>query len=239
VTTIRETGPHPNPGAPRAKKGHRGIGMEGFIARWYARNTAKSRERFRETAAVVAGQVASAGRILEVAPGPGYLAIELARLGAYRIVGLDISHSFVEIARRNAMEAGVAVTFEQGNASRMPFEANSFDFIVCCAAFKNFTEPVHALEEMHRVLRPGGKALIADLRPDASSEAIAAEVKKMNLSRFNSWLTKMTFKYMLVKRAYSQEQFRQMAASTSFKTCEIQAQPLGMSIWLTKARDDR
>src|SRR5262249_26870403 len=155
----------------------------------------KNRESYRESAEVVAGQVASAGSILELAPGPGYLAIELARLGTYRIVGLDISQSFVEMARRNAQEAGVAVEFEQGNAARMPIEAVTLDFIVCRAAFKNFTEPVQALQEMHRVLRPGGKALIIDLRPDASSEAINAEVKKMGLGWFNSWLTQLAFKH--------------------------------------------
>jgi len=239
VTASRLTSPHPETDSRRASKGYRGIGMEGAIARWYAKNTGKNRERFRETAAVVAGCVSAPSSVLEVAPGPGYLAIELARLGPYRIVGLDISHSFVEIARRNAQEAGVAATFEQGNASAMPFEANSFDFIVCCAAFKNFTEPVHALEEMHRVLRPGGKAMILDLRPDASSAAIDAEVKRMNQGWFNSRLTKLVFKYMLVKRAYSQEKFRQMAAQTSFKTCDIQEESIGMSVWLTKLPENR
>jgi ubiquinone/menaquinone biosynthesis C-methylase UbiE len=58
------------------------------------------------------------GRILEVAPGPGYLAIELAKNEKYQIVGLDISKSFVEIAQTKA-KAGVAVDFRHGNASNM------------------------------------------------------------------------------------------------------------------------
>src|SRR5271165_5915113 len=116
MTTSRETGLHPDTKSPRARKAYKGLGMEGFLARWYARTTGNNRQSFRETAELVAGQVGSSGSILEVAPGPGYLTIELARLGDYRIVGLDISHTFVEIARRNAREAGVAVTFEQGNA---------------------------------------------------------------------------------------------------------------------------
>jgi ubiquinone/menaquinone biosynthesis C-methylase UbiE len=239
MTTIEKTGPHQESKPPRAKKAYRGLGMEGFLARWYARNTAKNRQSYRDSAAVVASRVADGGSVLEVAPGPGYLAIELAGLGNYRIVGLDISRSFVDMARRNAQEAGVPVTFEHGNAAAMPFAADSFDFIVCRAAFKNFSEPVHALEEMHRVLKPGGTALIIDLRPDASPEAINAEVKKMGLSWFNSWLTKMTFKHMLVKRAYSQEQFRHMAAQTSFRTCAIQEEPLGLTVGLTKGHAQR
>jgi ubiquinone/menaquinone biosynthesis C-methylase UbiE len=217
---------------PKSTKGYRGLAMEGFIARWYAGNTA--RRDHRTSAELVAGQVASGGSILEVAPGPGYLAIELARLGTYRVVGLDISQSFVEMAMANAKGAGVAVAFHHGDAAQMPFPPDSFDFIVCQAAFKNFSQPIQALGEMHRVLKPGGKALILDLRPDASADAINAEVKKMALDWFNSLITKLAFKYWLLKRAYSQEQFRQMASRTPFKTCEIQEEPIGLAVSLTK-----
>jgi hypothetical protein len=56
----------------------------------------------------------------------------------------------------------------------------------------------------------------------------------MGLSRLNSWLTMMVFKHTLIKLAYSQEQFRKMAAQTSFKTCDIQEEPVGMTISFTK-----
>jgi ubiquinone/menaquinone biosynthesis C-methylase UbiE len=210
------------------------MAMEGAIARWYARNTGKKPEGYREAAGLVAARLPGGGDVLEVAPGPGYLAVELARLGNYRVVGLDISRSFVEMARKNAADAGVAVTFEHGNAAQMPFAADSFDFVVCRAAFKNFSEPVRALAEMHRVLRPGGRALILDLRRDAPPEAINAEVKKMGLGWFNSLLTKLTFKFMLLKTAYSEAQFRQMASATPFKSCEIQADAIGLAVTLTK-----
>ena len=50
----------------------------------------------------------------------------------------------------------------------------------------------------------------------------------------NSLLTKWTFKHMLVKRAYSQEQFRQMAAQSPFRTCEIREDALGLEVSLRK-----
>jgi ubiquinone/menaquinone biosynthesis C-methylase UbiE len=218
--------------ASESTKGYKGLAMEGAIARWYARNTA-SRDH-RKTAELVASQIGPGSSVLEVAPGPGYLAIELAKLGSYRITGLDISRSFVDIATGNAKAAGVAVDFRHGNAADMPFPADSFDFAVCQAAFKNFSEPVQALAEMYRVLKPGGKALILDLRPDASSEAIDAEVKNMELGWFSTWLTRLIFKHSLVKRAYTREQFRQMASQTPFKSCEIQEDPLGLAVTLTK-----
>ena len=116
----------------------------------------------------------------------------------------------------------------------MPFETRSFDFIVCRAAFKNFSQPVEALAEMHRVLRPGGTAMIIDLRPDASARTIDEHVRGMGLNWFNALLTRWTFKWMLVKRAYSQEQWRQMAAQTPFPTCDIREDALGLEVLLTK-----
>jgi hypothetical protein len=55
--------------------------------------------------------------LLEVAPGPGYLAIGLAKLGEFVIIGLDISKAFVKIAKRIAIEAGVEVEFQQSSVA--------------------------------------------------------------------------------------------------------------------------
>jgi ubiquinone/menaquinone biosynthesis C-methylase UbiE len=209
------------------------MAMEGVIARWYARNTVRNMAGYREAAEMVSAQLPSGASVLEVAPGPGYLAIELAKLGNYQVTGLDISQSFVRMATENAAKAGVAVRFEQGNAAEMPFAADSFEFIVCRAAFKNFSEPVRAIAEMHRVLKTGGKALILDLRPDASPEAIRADVKRMGLGWFNSMLTRFILR-QLTRRAYSQEQFREMAAQTPFGKCDIRTDGVGLAVSLTK-----
>src|SRR5262245_49573530 len=106
------------------RKAYRGLAMEGPIARWYARNTGKNVEEFRKAAHEIAQRAPGGSDVLEVAPGPGFVTIELARLGPYRIIGLDISKSFVQIATENAARAGVEVTFRNGNASSMPLESN-------------------------------------------------------------------------------------------------------------------
>src|SRR5579883_204501 len=131
-------------------KAYRGMGMEGRVAKWYAANTLKSLDEYKILARRIAGELRPGSRVLEVAPGPGYCAIELRKLGDFRVEGLDISKTFVEIAKRNAEEAGVDVAFREGNASDMPFESESFDFLVCRAAFKNFSQPVRAIQEMYR-----------------------------------------------------------------------------------------
>ena len=82
----------------------------------------------------------------------------------------------MEIAQRNAAQAGVNVEFRLGSASDMPFEDGQFDFLFCRAAFKNFAQPGRALQEMYRVLKPDGRALIVDLRRDAPLESVYEEV---------------------------------------------------------------
>jgi ubiquinone/menaquinone biosynthesis C-methylase UbiE len=215
-------------------KAQKGIGMEGPLARWYAGLARKSLAEFQALARRVAGQIARGSHVLEVAPGPGYFAVELARLGDYHVTGLDISQTFVEIARRNALEAQVEVDFQQGNAAQMPFESDAFDFLLCRAAFKNFAEPVAALREMHRVLKPGGKALIIDLRRDASTASINQAVDGMGLGLVNRIITKFTFRFMLLKRAYTKSAFEAMLAETEFRTVEIREDLIGLEIEMGK-----
>jgi ubiquinone/menaquinone biosynthesis C-methylase UbiE len=218
----------------RREKPYRGIGMEGMIATWYAKNTGKMLAQFQSEAKRIAARLAPGASVLEIAPGPGYLAIELARLGAFRITGLDISRSFVRIAAGNAALAGVTVEFREGNASALPFWESSFDFVVCRAAFKNFSDPVGALSEMHRVLRPGGEAMIIDLRNDATDEALDAAVDEMHLGRIDALMTRLTFKHMLRKRAYSRDDLGRLAAATPFGACRIAESGIGFEVQLKK-----
>jgi ubiquinone/menaquinone biosynthesis C-methylase UbiE len=217
----------------QATKAYKGLAMEGIIATWYTKNTGRDRTRFETTARRVAERVRPGARVLEVAPGPGYLAVELATRG-YAVAALDISRSFVRIAGENAAKAGVAVDVRCGNAAQMPFPDASFDYVVCVAAFKNFTDPVGAMNEMHRVLKPGGQASIFDLRKDATREDIDAEVRNMHLSPLNTHLTRWTFQFMLLKRAYTRETLEEMAAQSRFGRCEIVSDGIGCEIRLTK-----
>ena len=215
-------------------KPHRDRGIEGRLATWYAATTARSMREFRDLAERVARELPEGGSVLEVAPGPGYFCIAMAKLGPYRITGVDLSHSMVEIARKKAEQADVQVNFEQGNAANLPFPRESFDFLVCRAAFKNFAQPVRALEEMYRVLKPGGRALVIDLRRDASPAQISRAVDNMGLSLVNRIITKLTFRFMLLKNAYAKEHFEQMLAQTSFGNVKIVENDIGFEIWMQK-----
>jgi ubiquinone/menaquinone biosynthesis C-methylase UbiE len=222
-----------NASAQRKLKPYKGIGMEGLIATWYAKNTGKAIAEYRSLANRIADGLRPGDSVLEVAPGPGYLAIELARLGCYRLAGLDISRTFIRMGRENAARAGVKVFLQEGDAAAMPFAGDTFDFIVCRAAFKNFGDPVGALQEMNRVLRPGGRALVIDMRKDASDKSIKDEVAKMQLSRIDALLTRTTLS-ALRKRAYSKLEFERVAQATPFGRCDIREEPLGFEVTLTK-----
>jgi ubiquinone/menaquinone biosynthesis C-methylase UbiE len=214
-------------------KPYKGIPMEGMLASWYAKNTARSLDEFEKLARQIAPRLQPRADVLEVAPGPGYLAIALARLGSYRITGLDISRSFVRIAAENAARAGVAVAFRHGDAAALPFPADAFDFIVCRAAFKNFGDPAGAIREMHRVLRPGGEAVIIDMRNDATNAAVDATVDELNLGRVDAMVTGVILR-QLRKRAYSKPDFLRMAAATPFGGADIVESPIGFEVWLRK-----
>ena len=215
-------------------KPHRDRGIEGGLAKWYAATTAKSRGDFQKLAARIAKELPQGGTVLEIAPGPGYLCIELAKLGPYAIRGVDLSASMVKIAGQKAAQAGVQVDFEQGNASSLPYPRDTFDFLVCRAAFKNFSQPVKALREMHRVLKPGGRGLIVDLRRDASVASVNQAVDEMGLGVVNRFITRLTFRFMLLKSAYAKVHFEQMLAQTDFRRVEIVESGIGLEVWMTK-----
>jgi ubiquinone/menaquinone biosynthesis C-methylase UbiE len=220
--------------APALPKPHKDRGMEGRVARWYTTNTGQSLAAFAKLARRIAGELSPGSSVLEVAPGPGYFSIELAKLGNYSITGLDISQTFVEIASKKAREAGVQVNFRQGNASSMPFPDESFDFLLCRAAFKNFGQPIGALREMRRVLKTGGRGLIVDLKKDASMEAISREVDGMGLTAGNRFITKLTFRFFLLKTAYTRPQFEYMLAQANFRGTNIREEGIGFEISMTK-----
>ena len=215
-------------------KPYKGLPMEGIIATWYARNTANDVRGTRKSASSIVDRLKPGARVLEVAPGPGYLAIEIAKMGDYRVSGLDISHSFVRIAAENARKAGVSVDFRHGDASHMPFPDESFDFVVCRAAFKNFSDPVSALNEIHRVLVHGGQASIIDLRKDASLTDIDDEVAGMHMSALNAKLTKWTFRTMLLKSAYTREAIEAMVSQSRFAKGEVSQDGIGFELRLAK-----
>jgi ubiquinone/menaquinone biosynthesis C-methylase UbiE len=101
--------------------------------------------------------------ILDVGTGTGLLALRAARFVAGgRVFGVDHSPGMIEQARIKARQSGLhdIVIFNQSDAEQLEFSDQSFDVVLSLYALFHFPNPLRALGEMHRVLRPGGHAVI-------------------------------------------------------------------------------
>jgi len=205
------------------------LGIEGEKAKYYDRITREHRiGEMKDQAREVAKHIKEGDSVLEIAPGAGYLSIELAKLGNYKITGMDISKDLVDICTSNAKEAGVQVEFQQGNVSEMPFRAETFNCIVCVLAFKNFKEPLKALEQMYRVLKPSGMALIMDLNRNASMKATKNVAERMGLKGIKAYVAGAIQR----SASYSRNEFEAFISQTEFKNYEIRDSEMGFSIYM-------
>jgi demethylmenaquinone methyltransferase/2-methoxy-6-polyprenyl-1,4-benzoquinol methylase len=145
--------------------------------------TAGLHHQWRERAVDLA-EVGSGSDALDVCCGTGDLALELRRrIGPDgRVVGSDFSEPMLELAREKAGEAGLGVEFGWADALDLPYGDASFDAVTIGFGARNLADLDRGLEEMARVLRPGGRLVILEItRP--SREPLA--------SFYNLWFDKL------------------------------------------------
>jgi ubiquinone/menaquinone biosynthesis C-methylase UbiE len=107
-------------------------------------------------------------RALDVASGTGRLAFELAArvVAGGRVDGVDAASEMVDYATRANKRLKLPVTFQTAAAQQLPFPDGTFDAVTCTLALHHIAAHQRqlAVDEMHRVLKPGGRLLIADLQ---------------------------------------------------------------------------
>ena len=120
-------------------------------------------------AADVAAAAPAGARVLEVGCGPGHLSIRLARQHGLEVTGLDLDPAMITRARANADRLGNGEgrcpSFVVGDVASLAFPDASFDLVVSTLSLHHWADPTAGLGEIGRVLRPGGRALVWDLRP--------------------------------------------------------------------------
>ncbi len=122
--------------------------------RWYVTNTLSFIKNWVNLSA--------SETVLDIACGTGeFERMVLSEHSTQQIVGVDISEEMLAIARQK-LHSYANVSFQVSGASALPFPDQNFDVIVSANAFHYFDDPVVALAEMKRVIRPNGKVVILD-----------------------------------------------------------------------------
>lgn len=119
--------------------------------------------------------------ILDAGCGVGAIALDLAAsVRPKRIVGIDPDRTQIDTARQSAAKRGVAAEFAVATAYELPFADATFDVVYANAVLLYLREPIRALREMRRVLRPGGIAAVSD--DDISTLVYSPDVAGMRIA---------------------------------------------------------
>lgn len=109
--------------------------------------------------------ISKENKVLDVACGSGTSALSLAREFGCKVVGVDLSQKNLDMAQKKAREMGLEglVEFVFSDAEKIDFPESTFDFVICECALCTFPDMKTAINEMHKVLREGGKVGITDV----------------------------------------------------------------------------
>lgn len=172
--------------------------------------------------------------ILDVGTGPGWLLVKLhQRSPRLRVMGLDVSPSMVAKAQKNMANAGLSdiIEIKEGEASRMPFADGFFDTVVSTGSIHHWKEPTYSLNEIYRVLKYGGYALMYDLVSDTPTSVLKERSHVFGrLKMLLLWL------HTFEEPFYSRKDFELLARPTLFKEGRTQFVGLFYCLILKKGK---
>lgn len=154
------------------------------------------------------------GRLLDVGTGPGWLLLALERsLPEVEAIGVDISAAMVSVARKNLARLGCsrAIEVRQAGADALPFPADTFDAVVSTWSLHHWKDPVTGLNEVYRVLKPGGYALMYDLVSELPSA-----IRDKARAEFGVLRTTLLWLHSLEEPFYSPEDMAALAPASRF-----------------------
>jgi ubiquinone/menaquinone biosynthesis C-methylase UbiE len=181
----------------------------------------------------IADMLPVGGEVLEVTSGAGALAIPLARTGRMHITALYVNDMAIDAARRNFEKVGVRIDVHKGNPAHMPFPDGSFDFVICRAPMKQFRDPVGVLREMRRVLKPGRRGVILNLRRDVPHQAVTRYIESQHSSGSSRFFAFLKLR-MQQRRAYTLRQFEALLSQVPFGSARIDGTPIGVEVWFER-----
>jgi ubiquinone/menaquinone biosynthesis C-methylase UbiE len=161
--------------------------MEQMVSTYdaYMRKVTMGREHvLREQTVALAG-VRSGDCVLEVGCGTGSLTLAAKRQArpSGKVYGIDVIPGMIEVSRQKAAQANEDITFQLGSISDIPFPENQFDVAMCSFMIFHMSDATRrtGLAEIHRVLKPNGTLLVADLELPTNQlpRAIATRLLRM------------------------------------------------------------
>jgi len=152
-----------------------------------------------------------APRVLDVATGTGDLAASMAKIAGAKVTALDLSPEMLVIARKKYPD----IIFIEGYAEKLPFQDASFDIVSAGFGVRNFENLEAGMREFHRVLKPGGHALIIEpmIPRNAFLKSLYLIYFKKVLPKIAGLFSKSSFAYDYLP--HSVEQFPQTEAFTA------------------------
>lgn len=211
---------------PRIVETDQGITGE-FTAQMYDMMQRTMRDRgWIETELILKNGIL-VGTALEVGPGPGYLGLEwLKKTHGTMLKGLEISQDMIKLAGKNAAEYGFngRAEYRRGDARRMPFEDGSFDAVFTNGSMHEWGHPVEIFNEIRRVLKPGGRYLITDLRRDLSAPVRWFMYITLKPAAMRPGLTTS------LKAAYTAAEIEDILSQTRLSGWQVSTNPLGLTI---------
>jgi ubiquinone/menaquinone biosynthesis C-methylase UbiE len=185
---------------------------------------------YREIAKQLVDRAPSEGRILDVGTGPGLMLKELHELNPQIIpYGLDISESIVRIARSNLKKLDIVPRIFHGDIQDAPFNHNYFEIVTCSNSLSYWPNPVKGINEIHRILKPNGKAILfepyKEFDLDKIEEAIehtlkhSSPIRRKLVKVFHKFALK--WGYLLGLKLYTAKDYEDFAKKSKFKDSYI------------------
>lgn len=211
---------------PRTIETDQGIQGE-FNVQVYDQMQRRLRDKgYIETKDIIKSGITS-GLALEVGPGPGYLGLEWLKLTQGTMLkGLDISSDMIKIAEKNAVEYGLSdrVEYVLSSGEKMPFEDNMFDAVFTNGSLHEWSAPKKTFDEVWRILKPGGRIFISDLRRDMSF-----------LIRWFLWINtkpKAIRPGLItsINAAYTPDELKELIKGTKLSKCEVSSNLIGLKL---------
>ena len=177
------------------------------------------------------------GRVLDLGTGPGYLPVEIVkRAPDINITGVDLSRKLIHMARMNAQKAGLSsqLSFEIGDSARLRFGDAVFDMVISTGMLHSLKNPVSALLEINRVLKPGADAWIYD--PANIIQYIDRKKWRSSLNlreRFFLWIFGLLVLHKPIA-IYRKSDVIPMIEAAGFKKYEVDEREKEIRIKLTK-----